>query len=272
MLPLIDSHCHWDHPRLQVLQPELWQSCLAAGVDQLVVPATKADQFQNQIDLCVGVPHWHLALGLHPYFCDQHKTEHLRELFFAMAVHKPVAVGEIGLDFALDMKQEGFSQSQQEGWFIAQVRLAQQANLPIIVHCRKSEDRLTQLLRQQKFSQGGIMHAFGGSLQQAQALIKLGFKIGLGGSLTYDRAQAKHRLAQSLPLNNIVLETDAPDMPMAIKGAGKEANTESNKDSPNRPDYLPQVLHKLAQLRPESAEDIAHQIYANTLEVLRINS
>jgi len=260
MHQLIDSHCHWDHPRLQNLQPRLWQSCLTQGVGQLVVPATHQASFSRQISLCEQHPCWHLALGLHPYYSDRHTQQHLEDLADAIDRHAPVAVGEIGLDFALDTELEGFSITRQERWFVAQVNLAQQAKLPLIVHSRMANDRLGQLLRQLKFDQGGIVHGFSGSLQQAEKFTQLGFKIGFGGTLTYDRAQAMRRLAQSLPLTDIVLETDAPDMPMA----GQE------KGEPNRPDMLPKVLAVLAGLRMEPLSEIAFQTVANTLNVLRL--
>ncbi|MCS5559320.1 MAG: TatD family hydrolase [Oceanospirillaceae bacterium] len=260
MHQLIDSHCHWDHPRLQSLQPDLWQSCLDHGVTQLVVPATQASHFQRQIKLCQQNPHWHLALGLHPYFSHVHSSDHLPLLRDAIVAHQPVAVGEIGLDFHLDTNSKGFSQVEQEAWLLAQLDLAQQHSLPVIVHCRKANDRLAQLLRRHAFAEGGIVHAFSGSQQQALAFTQLGFKIGLGGTLTYDRAQAVKRLAIALPLADIVLETDAPDMPMAG----------SDRALPNRPDYLPRVFQQLASLRPESIEKIAQQIYVNTQQVLRL--
>jgi TatD DNase family protein len=260
MHQLIDSHCHWDDPRLQDLQPTLWQSCVDHGVSQLVVPGTQKAFFKRQISVCEQHPSWHLALGLHPYFSDRHLPQHLVDLAHAIHLHRPVAVGEIGLDFALDTTLEGFSISDQERWFIAQVQLAQQVKLPIIVHSRKANDRLGQLLRQLKFDQGGIVHGFNGSLQQAQKFTQLGFKIGLGGTLTYDRAQAMRRLAKTLPLADIVLETDAPDMPMAGQVKG----------SPNLPDQLPRVLAVLGKLRQESLLEIAARTVTNTLEVLRL--
>lgn len=260
MHQLIDSHCHWDHPRLQQLQPHLWQSCLNAGVEQLVVPGTQKTFFLRQIALCEQHPCWHLALGLHPYFSDQHTPEHLQFLANAIRQHRPVAVGEIGLDFALDTELEGFSIAQQEIWFVAQVKLAQKAQLPVIMHSRKANDRLGQLLRQLNFDQGGVVHGFSGSLQQAQKFTQLGFKIGLGGNLTYGRAQALRGLAQALPLKDIVLETDAPDMPMAGQVRGQ----------PNRPDMLPKVLAVLTELRPESSSQIATQTFANSLEIFRL--
>lgn len=260
MQQLIDSHCHWDHPRLQALQPHLWQSCIHHGVGQLVVPGTQKAFFTRQIAICAQDPSWHFALGLHPYFSDQHTPQHLLDLANAINHYQPVAVGEIGLDFALDTTLEGFSVAHQERWFVAQVKLAQQAKLPIIVHSRKANDRLGQLLRQLKFDQGGILHAFSGSVQQAQKFTQLGFKIGIGGTLTYDRAKAMRRLASALPLTDIVLETDAPDMPMALQA----------KDQPNLPDKLPQVLAVLGMLRQESLAEIAVQTVANTLAVLRL--
>ena len=260
MHQLIDSHCHWDHPRLQTLQPYLWQSCLAQGVGQLVVPATQQASFSRQISLCEQHPYWHLALGPHPYYSDKHTQQHLADLADAIDRHAPVAVGEIGLDFALDTELEGFSIAHQERWFVSQVHLAQQAKLPLIVHSRKANDRLGQLLRQLKFDQGGIVHGFSGSFQQAEKFTQLGFKIGFGGTLTYDRAKAMRRLAQALPLTDIVLETDAPDMPMAGEEQGQ----------PNRPDMLPRVLAVLAELRMEPLSEIALQTVANTLNVLRL--
>ena len=261
MHQLIDSHCHFDDPRLQALQPNLWQSCLREGVEQLVVPGTLQAHFARQIALCDTHSDWHLALGLHPYFSHCHTQPHLDQLPNLLEEHNPVAVGEIGLDFALSMQQEGFSQSQQEYWFTSQVRIAQAFNLPIIVHSRKANDRLGQLLRQIGFEHGGIVHAFSGSLQQAQAFTKLGFKIGLGGTLTYERAKAMRRLAAALPLSDIVLETDAPDMPMAGQP----------KDQPNRPDHLPRVLKVIASLRKESLAQITSRVYENTQQVLRLN-
>ncbi|WP_443628628.1 TatD family hydrolase [Candidatus Njordibacter sp. Uisw_002] len=262
MHQLIDSHCHWDDSRLQALQPHLWQSCISQGVQQLVVPGTQWAFFARQIAICEQNPLWHLALGLHPYFSDQHSSQHVLDLAKAIVDYKPVAVGEIGLDFALDTTREGFSIAEQERWFIAQVKLAKHARLPVIVHSRKANDRLGQLLRQLKFDQGGIVHGFSGSIQQAQKFTQLGFKIGFGGTLTYDRAQAIRRLAMALPLTDIVLETDAPDMPMA----------EQPKGQPNQPDKLPRVLEVLGVLRPESIAQIAMQTMTNTLEVLRLNS
>ena len=261
MHQLIDSHCHWDHPRLQSLQPHLWQSCLDQGVTQLVVPATKESSFARQISLCEQYPNWHLALGLHPYFSNQHTQAHLTVLTAAIERHKPLAIGEIGLDFALDTSLEGFSIEHQEAWFVAQVKLAQHTQLPLIIHSRKANDRLGQLLRQLNFNQGGIVHGFSGSLQQAEKFTHLGFKIGIGGNLTYERAQAMRRLAQALPLTDMVLETDAPDMPMAGQERGQ----------PNRPDMLPRVLLVLAELRSESLSEIAMQTVKNTLDALRIN-
>ncbi|MDC9720173.1 MAG: TatD family hydrolase [Gammaproteobacteria bacterium] len=262
MNQIMDSHCHWDHPHLQTLQPALWQSCLDHGVGQLLVPGTQFNRFSSQVALCETNEKWHLALGLHPYFCDQHRPEHLLGLEHLLNHSQAVAVGEIGLDFAIDMTREAFSQPNQEQLFIEQVCLASRVELPIIVHCRKANDRMAQILRQQRFGQGGIVHAFSGSLQQAQAFTNLGFKIGLGGTLTYHRAQAMRRLSVALPLADIVLETDAPDMPMA---GGQEGG-----EYPNRPDYLPRVLDVLASLRPESIAQIAHQTHINTLQVLNL--
>lgn len=228
----------------------------------MVVPGTQWTFFARQIAICEQNPLWHLALGLHSYFSDKHSSQHLLDLAKAIVDYKPVAVGEIGLDFAVNSTREGFSIAEQERWFIAQIKLAKHAKLPVIVNSKKANDRLGQLLRQLKLEQGGIVHGFSGSIQQAQKFTQLGFKIGFSGTLNYDRAQAVRRLVTALPLTDIVLEIDAPDMPMA----------EQTKGQHNQPDKLPRVLEVLGVLRPESIAQIATQTMTNTLEVLRLNS
>lgn len=253
---IFDSHCHWDHPKLQALQPQLWQNCQQQGVRDLLVPATVAKYWPQLIPLCQQNPYWHLALGLHPYFLSQHQADDLALLEQLIAQAQPIAIGEIGLDWHLPED----TWAQQEVLFLAQLKLAQDAKLPVILHVRKCHDRLIKLLRQADFDEGGFVHAYGGNGQQAQAYNSLGFKLGVGGSITYERASKTRRLFANLPLSYLVLETDAPDMPMSHQA-----------DRLNRPDDLPKVLSVLSELREEAAATIAQQTTANVRSVLRLS-
>ena len=264
---LFDSHCHWQHPRLQALQPQLWQSCVQHGVSQLLVPATTADTWSAQISLCNQNPSWHCALGLHPYFIEQHQTADLQRLAELVQQHQPVAIGEIGLDWHLP----DHTWEAQEQWFLAQLQLAKDYDRPLILHVRKCHDRVIKLLKQHRFSLGGFVHAFSGNEQQAHAYAKLGFKLGFGGTITYPRASKTRALAANLPLEYLVLETDAPDMPMFSDSLNQGQHASKGpQGGPNRPDYLPQVLTVLAGLRPETAAQIATQTCANVQQVLNL--
>ncbi len=252
---LFDSHCHWDHAQLQALQPQLWQSCLQRGVNDLLVPATQAAHWLDLINLCQQHAHWHLALGLHPYYVDHHSREDLALLARLTESAQAAAVGEIGLDWHLPEP----TWAAQEVLFMEQLSLAKQLNLPVILHVRKCHDRVIKILRQKKFNSGGFVHAYSGNVQQAQAYADLGFKLGVGGTITYARASKTRRVIAELPLTWLVLETDAPDMPMAHQ---------SNRL--NRPDDLPHVLDALTDIRTESRHLLAQQTTDNVRMVLGV--
>jgi TatD DNase family protein len=164
-----------------------------------------------------------------------------------------VAIGEIGLDFFI----ENFDQSQQEYFFVEQLKLAQEFDLPVLLHVRHAQDIVLKHLRRIKV-RGGIAHAFNGSRQQADEFIKLGFKLGFGGAMTYPRALRIRELAATLPLDSIVLETDAPDIPPDFLERGQ----------PNEPQYLPRIAQTLAALRNMPLEDLAAAATRNALSVL----
>ena len=254
---LFDSHCHWDHPKLQALQPELWQACENNGVGHLLVPATKAHNWFDLINLCKQQPNWHLALGLHPYFIAEHHPAHISQLQQLVTTENPVAIGEIGLDWHLPES----TWEAQETLFIEQLKLAQQYQLPVILHVRKCHDRVLKLIRQQRFNDGGFVHAFSGNEQQAKAYADLGFKLGVGGTITYQRATKTRHIFSRLPLSWLVLETDAPDMPMSHQ-----------TDRLNRPDALTKVLDALTELRVEERTELAQQTTANCFQILKLTS
>jgi len=254
-MKLIDSHCHLDFKDFQNDRDQLISNAMHKGVEQFVIPGVKADSWSQLIHTCHDNPVLHFALGMHPYFIDQHDETHLAKLEQLIKTHCPVAIGEIGLDYfdkSLDRKKQQF-------FFVHQLELAEQLKLPVIVHARKSVDDVLQFIKQADFNQGGIMHAYNGSLQQADKLIGLGFKLGFGGMLTYEKSTKLRSLAEQLPLDSIVLETDAPDM------TGQEHHGQRNS-----PEYLPEIAQALAQVKQMDIKKIAMQTTANVKQLLKI--
>lgn len=249
-LNLIDSHCHLDFQAFDATREKVLASCAAVGVSALIVPGVRHGDWPRLLALCDQYPNLYPALGLHPCFAASHQATALDALDRLLRHQRPVAVGEIGLDY-----WEGVDNSQLP-LLTAQLRLAREHELPVILHVRKAHDQVLQQLRKQQLSRAGVVHAFSGSAQQAAEYLKLGFKLGFGGALTYERAHKLRRLAAELPLDSIVLETDAPDMPMA-----------GMREEPNRPDLLPRVLQVLSLLRPESSALIAEITTRNTTEL-----
>ena len=258
-LRLFDSHCHLDLPELAPEQTIHWRDAHQAGVEKLLVPAVEQAAWLNLLHLHQQHSYWHIALGIHPWWATKAAPDALNELDALLAKHSPqiTAVGEIGLDFALDAD----SFDAQAMLFSQQLKLASKYHKPVIMHHRKSQPQLLAELKQQQFAEGGILHAFSGSQQQAKAFIDLGFKLGIGGTITYERAEKTHRTVQKLPLESFVLETDAPSMPLA--GYQGQVNT---------PAKLALVFERFCQLRPEPPQQVAQQLWCNTHEVLRLDA
>ncbi|WP_457575350.1 TatD family hydrolase [Desulfomarina sp.] len=252
---IIDTHCHLNHSLLvSDLDGILFRS-RKAGVTDFVIPGYRYDDWQEILSLCRKKSYLHPALGLHPLFpCEPDALEVLRNL---CEREKVVAVGEIGLDF--QHGHENFQQQQEN--FRGQLEIAENLHLPILLHVRKAHDQVLAVLRRSHFSYGGIVHAFNGSRQQAEIYLRLGFVLGYGGMLTWARARKIRKLAAELPLEAIVLETDAPDMVPADK-----------KGLPNSPEYLPDILNALSSLRSESAVEIARQTSANAKKILKLQT
>lgn len=256
---LFDTHCHLDLPELASKQQLYWQNAQQAGVTALLIPAVQQSAWQNLLALQQQQPHWRIALGIHPWWAAEHSLDAIAALDKLVTAHSSaiVAVGEIGLDFAL--AEDSFAMQQQ--LFAAQLLLAKQHNKPVILHHRKSQPQLLAELKRQQFSEGGILHAFSGSQQQAMAFVDLGFKLGIGGTITYDRAEKTRKTVQKLPLESFVLETDAPAMPLA--GFQGEVNT---------PAQLALVFDAFCKLRPEPRGQIAATLWQNSLKVLRLSA
>ena len=277
----IDSHCHLDAPEFSADRFEVLKRAQEAGVQWCVMPAVQAKDFVNLQDLArLFVQPY--ALGIHPLYVPQAQPEDLQLLEICIqkaltptqdgnvADPRLVALGEIGLDFFVPGLCEPAMREKQLFFYHAQLKLAQKYKLPVIMHVRKSADQLLSGLR--KFElQGGIAHAFNGSLQQAKAFIDLGFALGFGGTLTFERALQIRRLATQLPLSNIVLETDAPDIPphwLYRTQSERQLGDIQLAKNRNEPCQLPQIAQVLAQLRNESTAVIAQTTVQNTLRVL----
>lgn len=242
MIELIDTHCHLDFPVFDENRDQIVSNAKALSVNAFVVPGVVAQDWTRLLGCCVEYG-FSPALGLHPCFIDQHQNADLERLEALLASEQVVAVGEIGLDFFIAEPD----QLRQMELFDAQLELAKQFDLPVLLHVRKAHDQVLKLLRQKKLSRAGIVHAYSGSEQQALQYADLGYKLGIGGSLTYDRAKKLRRIATDMPLSTLVLETDSPDIPL-LKHRGE----------PNQPKRVREVAEVLAGLRGISLEELAH--------------
>jgi TatD DNase family protein len=277
----LDSHCHLDAPEFDPDRTAVIQNAQSHGVAWCVMPAVQAKDFLSLQKLAQEF-HQPYALGIHPLYVPQAQEQDLDFLVQCIegALAKDdqglrsdarlVAVGEIGLDFFVPALCEPAMREKQEFFYHAQLKLAQKFKLPVILHVRKSADELLKGLRRH-LVQGGIAHAFNGSFQQAQTFIEMGFALGFGGALTFDRALQLRRLATELPLSALVLETDAPDIPphwLYKTQAERKSEHGLSVQTRNEPSELPRMGAVLAQLRGLSVSDIAAATLANAQRVL----
>lgn len=248
---LFDSHCHLDLPEL-LPQLELHlANANAVGVESFLVPAVQSSAWLPLLELKRRYG-FYIALGVHPWWASESELKALSELGALAALPEVNAIGEIGLDFALD--EQSFALQRQ--CFELQLQLAAKLKKPVILHHRKSQNELLQIIKQQQFSQGGILHAFSGSFAQGKAFIDMGFKLGIGGTITYERAEKTRKAVKQFPLDALVLETDAPSMP--LHGFQGQINT---------PAQLPLVLKELAELRGENQQQIAQVLFNTTMQL-----
>ena len=250
----IDTHSHLDAAEFDADRDAEYARARSGGVAILIVPSVTRDNFAAVSATCARYPGCLPAWGLHPMLIASHRPEHLADLRAQVEAQRPVAIGEIGLDFFV----RELDPATQEHYYVEQLKIARDFDLPVLLHCRKSSDVLLKHLRQIKLP-GGIAHAFNGSAQQAAAFIQLGFKLGFGGAFTWPRANHLRRLAVDLPLESIVLETDSPDMPPVWIGQGR-----------NAPGELPRIAAELALLRGMTVEDVAAATTRNARERLNL--
>lgn len=251
-MEIIDTHCHLDVAEFDHDRDDVLIRCRTTGISKIIVPAIESKTWSKVTGLCESEKGLYPALGLHPVFLEQHTPDDISKLEKLLEVATPVAIGEIGLDYYI----KELDQQQQLNLFEAQLVIAKQHNLPVILHVRKAHDQVLQLLKKYMVN-GGFCHAFNGSMQQADRYIELGFKLGFGGTLTFDNSTKIHKLAKELPLEFIVLETDAPDMVV-----------ESHRGERNSPEYIIESLQALANIRNEDIEFIARQTTRNANEII----
>ena len=263
MAMCLDTHCHLDASEFDLDREAVIERAVATGVAGVLIPAVQAKDFDAVKQLAHHAAHKLPAtcytLGIHPMYTPQAQKQDIATLKQAIetSLDDPrfVGIGEIGLDYFVP-ELDGEVQAY---FFEEQLALAEQFNLPVILHVRRSQDAIVKALRSKKIS-GGIAHAFNGSFQQAENFMKLNFVMGFGGAMTHPRALQIRRLAKELPADSIVLETDAPDIP-PVWLSGELV-------SRNEPGELPQISSELAQLRDALVSQTQHICTQNTLRVM----
>ena len=266
----IDTHCHLDAAEFDVDRDAVRQRARDAGVGLCVIPAVERANWARVREVAHRYNDVY-ALGIHPLYVPQAQDDDLQALDELLTLSRTdphlVAVGEIGLDYFVPALCEPAQREKQWRFYTAQLQLARKHNLPVILHVRRSADMLLKGLRQTKV-QGGIAHAFNGSLQQAQAFIDLGFVLGFGGAMTFERATQLRQLAATLPLSAIVLETDAPDIPPQWVYRTAEQRAQGQAQGRNEPMELLGIAETLGQLRSLSQTQLSTETLNNVQTVL----
>ncbi|KMN15427.1 hydrolase TatD [Pseudomonas weihenstephanensis] len=251
-MQLIDTHTHLDFPDFDADRTRLLARSRALGVERMVVLGVDQRHWQRVWDLMQTDPHLYAAFGLHPVYLNEHRPEHLTELrawLTRLDGHAQLcAVGEIGLDYFLPQ----LDRDAQQRLFEGQLQLAADFNLPALLHVRRSHAQVIATLKRFKLKRGGIIHAFAGSREEAREYIKLGFKLGVGGAATWPQALRLRKVLADLPLEALVLETDAPDMAPAMYPHQR-----------NSPQHLPNICRALAEVLNISPEQLADATTAN---------
>lgn len=246
---MFDSHSHLDAPEFDADRPQVLERARAAGIHSQLVPAIARRNWEAVAQLCCQYEGLLPAYGLHPLYQSEHRIEDLLALRVWLKTHPAAALGEIGLDFYPGV---GWPNEQVE-YFHAQLAIAREFDLPVVLHARRAVDPVLQALKKYGVKRG-VLHSFSGSLQQAQALIKQGLLLGLGGPLTYPRANRLRHIAAQLPIEHLLVETDSPDQPLC-----------GFQGQRNEPARLQRVISTLAELRGSTPTEIEHCTDANAI-------
>lgn len=260
---MIDSHCHFDFDEFADSRSEIWRRCETLGLTGLHIPGVSPEQWPRAHLLCESQSVFHYSAGLHPWFIEQYFSKYCEESAksFKEAVRAEllksncVAVGECGLD---KLHANKYGVDSEFVWAL-QLRvlrlhfeLAHELKRPIILHSVKAHAETLALIKEFGLTSGGVVHAFSGSAELAKQYVQHGFFLGVGGTITYERALKTREAMRAVPLENLLLETDAPSMPLA----GKQGQV-------NSPEYLPEIARCLAELKACSIEDVIHQTAQN---------
>jgi TatD DNase family protein len=266
-----DSHCHFDFAEFNADRAALWQACNRQGITQLLMPGVAPGQWQRAAQLCEQYPGLCYAAGIHPHWIEQQEwfnkndaglldekthekiTQLLRAELGQSGDSFCVAVGECGLDKMIATPIE-----VQQQLLALHIDIANQLHKPLIIHCVRAHNELIALLKKHNANSGGVIHAFTGSYETAQQYVGMGFCLGVGGAITYERAQKTRAAVSKVSLEYLLLETDAPDMPLQ----GKQGQR-------NSPEYIVQIAQVLADLRGISCAEVATATQKNTLTLLR---
>jgi TatD DNase family protein len=254
VIALVDSHAHLDVEEFDGDRDVVLARARTAGVVHHVVPAIDAAGWPGLRSMCRHHDGLHAAYGLHPMFLDRHTDAHVAALRDWVARERPVAVGECGLDFFVD----GLDAQRQQALFDAQLRVAREFDLPVIVHARRAVDAVLASIRRVGGLRG-VVHSFSGSRQQAEALWREGFLIGLGGPVTYPRAARLRALASDMPIEFLLLETDSPDQPDCM-----------HRGQRNEPARLVHVLEAIASLRGQTPASVAEATTRNAIALFSL--
>lgn len=270
MMQLFDTHTHFDVADFDHDRQHLAVQAKQVGVEALVLIGFIESRFDELIQTYQQLQHWenvpqsYLAPGLHPFYIEQHQQAHLQRLEQVLKQHDCVAIGEIGLDTFLKQHKRPDAFAKQQHYFNAQLELATHYQKPVLLHIRKAHAEALAILKAQKFKLGGIAHAFSGGVEEAKALVKLGFKIGVTGQITNPNAKKLHQVVQAIGAERLVIETDCPDMTPLCCQTSTEHRTR------NTPVNLPYVLDSLAQTLGQPQDQLAEQLWQNSLAALRL--
>jgi len=270
MLGWIDTHCHLDAPEFAHDVDAVRARAMCEGVRLCVIPAVEVPNFTDAQALAHRTGDAY-ALGIHPLYVARAQDDALAQLDATLTERaddpRLVAVGEIGLDYFVPELTQGPLRERQEHFYRSQLRLARKHRLPVILHVRRSVDQILKGLREIEVP-GGIAHAFNGSRQQADIFTGIGFKLGFGGAVTYERATRLRTLAAELPANALVLETDAPDIPPHWLYATAEERAAGRAQGRNAPGELPRIAQTVAALRGVLPQELAAVTTANAVAAL----
>lgn len=250
-MDLIDSHCHFDFQPLQTA--ECWARCKAAGISGMIVPGVAVEQWQNAIDCTDLDAKIYFAAGIHPWWAEKSDSDFQPLINETLNHPKCVAIGECGLDGAIDFPLE-----QQLPVFKQHLLLAKETERPLIIHSVKAHNEVIRQLKAHKLPAGGVIHAFTGSYEIARTYWDMGFYLGIGGSITYPRARKTRDAVARMPMESLLLETDAPDMPIN----GRQGET-------NSPEFLMEIACELAELKKTSVGIIACTTRENTFRLFK---